>query len=200
MRCCRTWCVIILRVGMLLAVQPVKAINVQIDYTFDTSGFFGSGNPQGAAAGNQAKAALEAAANFYSVILTDTFDAITVPAPYHSTAPGSTGVFTWSWNETFQNPTSNTPVNHTNPVVSSDQYIVYAGARSLFGSNTGQGGPGGFSESGTVSGTNSFTSADVTNINAIDTSFNQSISTRGETSGFARWGGTITFDNDGSTS
>ena len=43
-----------------------------IDYTYDLpasggTNFFGSGNPQGATGGAQAKAALEAAANFYSI-------------------------------------------------------------------------------------------------------------------------------------
>src|SRR4051812_12577267 len=153
-------------VGIYFAALSAAAINVQIDYTYDTSNFFGSGNPQGAVAGAQARAALEAAAGFYSAVLTDTFDAITVPAPYHSTAPGSTGVFTWSWTETFQHLTINSPVSVTNPALGADQYIVYAGARSLFGSTTGQGTPGGFSSSGILTGTNNFTGTDVADINA----------------------------------
>ena len=44
---------------------PTCAINIVIDYTYDTNNFFGSGNPQGAAAGAQARAALEAAASYY---------------------------------------------------------------------------------------------------------------------------------------
>ena len=71
---------------------PAHAINIVIDYTYDTNNFFGNGNPQGAAAGMQARAALESAASYFSSILNDTFSAITIPAPYHSTFPGSNGV------------------------------------------------------------------------------------------------------------
>ena len=70
----------VLYLALCLAAPPAAAINLQIDYTYDTTNFFGSGNPQGAAAGVQAKAALEAAASFYSTILTDSFSAIQTPA------------------------------------------------------------------------------------------------------------------------
>ena len=53
-------------------------MTIRIDYSIDDVGskFFGSGNPQGLAAGMQAKAALDAAAAFYSGILDDTLSAI----------------------------------------------------------------------------------------------------------------------------
>ena len=44
------------------------AVTISIDYRFDTSNFFGAGNPDGPAAGQQAKASLEAAASFFSNI------------------------------------------------------------------------------------------------------------------------------------
>ncbi len=71
----------------MAALRPTRSTS-SIDYTYDTNNFFGSGNPQGAAAGMQAKAALEAAAELLlQHILNDTFSAITIPPPYHSTFP-----------------------------------------------------------------------------------------------------------------
>src|SRR3954470_15235738 len=124
----------------VVSAGPSAAVNVAIDYTYDTGNFFGSGNPSGATAGAQAKAALEAAASYYSTILTDTFDPIIVPPQYHSNFPGSTSAVTWSWTATFPNPSTGSTVNATNIAVSSDQYVIYAGARSLSGSIGGIGG------------------------------------------------------------
>src|SRR4051794_38767773 len=100
MRYCHEWRIFLL--VLFLGARPATAFNITIDYTFDLpanggNNFFGSGNPQGLTGGIQAKAALEAAATYYSTILTDTFDPITIPPPYHSSALGSTGVVTWSW-------------------------------------------------------------------------------------------------------
>jgi hypothetical protein len=191
---------------MFLAAHPAAAFNITIDYTFDAANggnnFFGSSNPQGLTGGNQAKAALEAAASYYNTILTDTFDPITIPGPYDSSVSGA-GTVSWSWQASFPNPSNNSAsqVTVTNPVIGTDQFRVYAGGRSLSGSEAGQGGFGGFTTASTsVSGTNSFTTADQTIINATTATLNHAITTRGELSGFSRWGGAITFDNDGSTS
>ncbi len=129
MRYSKAWRQSVLWLGIWLLAHQALAINVQIDYTYDTSNFFGSGNPQGAVAGSQARAALEAAASFYSTMLTNEFDAITVPAPYHSSVPGSAGVVIWNWQAQFPNPSdsSGTQVVIPNPTVNADQYIVYAG-------------------------------------------------------------------------
>src|SRR3954471_15802413 len=105
MRCRRVWPISVLCIALCLAAQPVPAINVQINYTYDTTHFFGSGNPQGAAAGSQAKAALEAAASFYSTILTDSFSVIQTPPVFHSTT--FDGQVVWHWTENFNNPTTN---------------------------------------------------------------------------------------------
>src|SRR5205085_8096932 len=124
------------------AAQPAAAINVTIDYTYDTANFFGSGNPQGATAGAQAKAALEAAASFYSGILTDSLSIIQTPQPLIGSQGG---VWTWQWTENFNNPTTNAATVVTNPTVPANQYVIYVGARSLSGSEAGLAGPGGFS-------------------------------------------------------
>jgi hypothetical protein len=45
-----------------------------------------------------------------------------------------------------------------------------------------------------ITGTNNFSSFDITQINQITDNFFDAVDTRGESSGFARWGGTISFD------
>ncbi len=74
--------------ALCLVARPAAAITLQVDYTYDTTNFFGGGNPQGATAGMQAKAALESAATYFSNILIDSFSAIQTPAPLNNrTAP-----------------------------------------------------------------------------------------------------------------
>jgi len=104
-----------LGVVLCLIAEPAAAITLQVDYTYDTSNFFGNGNPQGATAGAQAKAALEAAASFYSTILTDSFSAIQTPPQFHSSQ--GTGVWTWHWTENFNNPSTNSSVVVTDATI-----------------------------------------------------------------------------------
>ncbi len=176
----------------MLVAQSAMAITLQINYAYDTGNFFGAGNPQGATAGAQAKASLEAAASYFSNILNDSFTAISVPAPFHSSV--SDGVVTWTWDESFSNPTTGLSATVTNATVTANQYIIYAGAQSLAGATAGIGGPGGFSWASNISGSNSFTQADINQINATTASFSTAVETRGQATGFSRWGGTITFD------
>jgi hypothetical protein len=201
------WRMKLLCLALCLAVQPAVAITILIDFKYDLpsnggSNFFASGNPQGTTGGAQATAALNAAASFYSAILTDTFDAITIPLPYPSNFPNSTSKKTWSWQQRFQHPSDSNPneVQVPNPTVNADQYVVYAGAQSLPGDTAGKGGPGGwFRPAPAESGSGGYTQGDANSIAAITANFDQLIAKRGEPSGFAGWGGTISFDNDGST-
>lgn len=181
-----------LAVAALLFVQPAGAVTLQINYAYDTSSFFGAGNPQGAQAGMQAKAALEAAASYFTSILDDSLSAIQTPAPFHSSI--SDGVVSWTWQESFANPTTGAYTTVVNPTLPVNQYVIYAGARNLTGSTAGVGGAGGYGWSSDITGTNSFTQANIDYINATTASFSNAVETRGETSGFSRWGGTITFD------
>ncbi len=180
-----------------VVAQPAAAITLQIDYTYDTSNFFGAGNPQGAAAGAQAKAALEAAASYYSAILTDSFTAIQTPAPIRSSV--SNGVYTWEWHELFLNPTTGAQVSVSNPTIAANKYVIYAGATDLTGAIIGDGEVGGYGWSPTRTGSSTFSSAEVAQINATNVSFPASIKTRGQTSGFAAWGGEVSFDNTART-
>ena len=61
--------------------QQGCAVTIRIDYSIDDAGnkFFGVNNPQGASGATAARAALQAAANFYSEILDDTLSAIVPP-------------------------------------------------------------------------------------------------------------------------
>ncbi len=187
-----------LGVALCLIAQPAAAITIHIDYGYDTNNFFGSGNPQGAAAGIQAKAAMEAAASYFSGILTDSFSAIQTPVPYHSSV--SNGVVTWSWQESFTNPTTGSTVTVIDPTVAANQYIVYAGARSLSGSTAGIGAAGAYAWSSNITGTNSFSQSDINQINAITANFQDAVERRGQSGGgFARWGGVVSFDTSSRT-
>ncbi|MEM6328949.1 MAG: matrixin family metalloprotease [Planctomycetota bacterium] len=166
-----------------------RAIDIVIDYTYDTQGFFGSGNPDGA--GAQAAATLEAAAAFYSENLTDTFSAISTPPPFVN----GPAVFTWTWSSSFFHPGTGEIETVVDAEIAQDAYVVYVGGRSLEGDTAGRGGPGaagvGFSGSRFPS--------DIPTIDAITADFEDAAERRGEAAGFASWGGSLTFDNDGST-
>jgi hypothetical protein len=172
---------------LLMVAAPAGAINIRVDYTYDMpahggSNFFG-GNVQ-------AKAALEAAAGFFSSILNDSFSEITVPQPF--TISGSN--YTWQWSQQFRHPSSTQVITlqHTAPgtTIAANEYVVFAGAQNLAGNTLGIGGPGGFG----WSHGGSYHPAYEGQINSITTTFVNQVEKRGQSSGFARWGGTISFD------
>ncbi len=179
----------------VLAAAPAGAVTLSIDYSYDTSNFFGSGNPQGAAAGLQARDTLEAAADYFSAILDDTFSAIQTPPTYYSQA--SNGVVVWEWSMHLLNPASGASVTRDNETVAADEYRIYAGARSLSGITKGVGGAGGYGWSSTP--TNTFSSAEINEVTQITNDFSNAVENREETSGFANWGGSLAFDSDSST-
>ena len=174
---------------------PLRAVTVTLDYQFDTNDFFGAGNPDGAVAGAEARASLEAAASFFSGILTDTFSEIQTPAPFSSAM--FSGMVTWQWSLDFSNPQTGLNVTLQDETIAADEYRIYVGARSLTGSTLGVGGPGGFGWSSAPTG--SFTSTEIDQLNQITADFSDAVETRGESSGFSRWGGAVTFDSDAST-
>jgi hypothetical protein len=168
------------------AAAPAAAITVTINYDYDTTGFFPPGS--------QATAAIEAAASFYSNILNDTFSAIQTP----TTLIGANGgTVVWEWREIFGHPASGATLELSNPTVAENEFVVYVGARNLGGS-IGQGGPGGFGWSWTQNGP-ALTPQEVAQRDATTAAFTNAVEKRGETSGFARWGGAVSFDNSGST-
>jgi len=192
-------CVVALAVVALAVValwSPAGyAVTVVPNYTFDTTGFFGAGHPNGAAVGAQAKAALEAAATFFSRMLTDTLAAIQVPPPFQS----STGAtVTWTWRLSFINPGTGALAELNNQTIAANEYRIYVGGRSLAGGTLGVGGTGGVSNLQVV-GPPSLPPGEAAIVNQTTNAFFYAVSDRGEPSGFDRWGGSLTFDNDGST-
>ncbi|QDU70431.1 dockerin type I domain-containing protein [Mucisphaera calidilacus] len=179
----------------LAAAPTASAVNLVIDYTYDSSNFFGAGNPDGLSAGLQAKASLEAAAHYLSSILTDSFDPISTPETYESQS--FNGIVTYEWEAVISHPGTGASTSLLNLDIAQDEYRIYAGGRSLSGDTLGVGGAGGFGYS--VSPSGFFTQAEIDEIDAISQSFISDVTTRGEPSGFARWGGSITFDSDNST-
>ncbi len=178
---------------LLSTAVPAGAINIVLDYTYDTQNFFGAGNPDGAAAGAQAKAALEAAAQYFTDLLEDEFTAIMNPPQYNSQA--FNGQVTWDWSRNFTHPGTGGTATESGPIAA-NEYRVYAGGRSLTGNTLGRGGPGGFSWSSSPSG--GFTQQEINEIQAITDQFESDVETRGQGTGWSRWGGSITFDNDSS--
>lgn len=169
-------------VGTALAACPAKAVNVVIDYSYDTGNFFGSPT-----SGNPARAALDAAADYYTEILTDTFDGFTIPTPLI----GQESTFTWSIN--FSHPSSGSAVALSQGSVAADEYRIYAGAANL--SILGKGGPGGWARS--LQGSGNLYGSEITEYNAKNGPFVSAVTTRGEgPTEYANWGGSITFDTN----
>ncbi|MEM9414859.1 MAG: matrixin family metalloprotease [Planctomycetota bacterium] len=179
--------------GLLcLPALSAGAIDLVIDYSFDTNGFFNPATSDGMAA----RTTLEQAASDFSALLTDTFSAVSTPADFQSQQ--FDGIANWTWNATFTHPGTGANWSLTDPTIGADQFIIYAGGRSLGGDTLGIGGAGGF---GWSSGSNGggFTSAEITQINNITAAFSDAVEDRGESSGFSAWGGSITFDTDAGT-
>jgi hypothetical protein len=167
------------------------AVNIRIDYSMDASGFFGDHNPQGTTGAAQATAAMEAAADFYSGILGDTFSAITPPTKQYYSLGGEAN---WFWKWRFADPETGNTSAMINPQVTADDYVVFVGARDLLGDEAGRGGPGGF-VGGFVVRNGQFTSAEKDQITQMTDEFADATTIRGQSTGFSRWGGSIAFDN-----
>jgi hypothetical protein len=192
----------LLAISWASIAASARAVNIVLDYSYDTTNFFGAGNPSGANAGTQATAAIEAAALYFSSILNDTFARIEKPPDFHSASFG--GVARWDWSLSFPHPSindaPNQPVTYQsiqNAVIPENLYRIFVGAEALGGMTAGVGGPGNYSYD--PSGGGSFSQQEIAQVNAIDDAFRSAVTKRGETSGFASWGGAVTFDRDGST-
>jgi len=142
-----------------------RAINIEFDYRFDTNGFFSDVNRRNI---------LDAAAGFFETFLTDNLTAID---------SGNGGTF----NARVFNPSGDGSVQVDDFSVAADTLVIFAGAHVINGSTIAQGGPGGFSASGSTAfldnaasrGQGDGTSASVRGASAFE---------------FAPWGGAISFD------
>ncbi|MGD9632285.1 MAG: hypothetical protein AB7G28_21815 [Pirellulales bacterium] len=174
---------------LLLAAAATHAVHIQIDYSYDSSGFF----PLGSAA----RQTLERVADFYSNLLGDTFSPIVTPPQFVSSLPPeyNPGTAWWHWTMTFNNPSGPGQISLLDQSIAANEYRIYVGAKSLSGNTLGQGGPGGLSYESNNDGGN-FTPEEGEEIDAIDDQFYAAVTQRGEPGGFARWGGAVTFDRD----
>lgn len=183
-----TTCVFLL--ALLAWTSAATAVTVEIDFSTDTSDFFGAGNPQGETGAAQAKAALEAAADYYSGVLKDTFSAVDVPEKFYGSLGGEAS---WFWTRRFIHPVTGLNNAMLNDEVMENKYVVFVGARDLLGDDVGRAGAGGF-VGGHSSRSGLFTAAEETQLAQMDAAF-ASATKRGQASGFARWGGSASFDS-----
>lgn len=116
-----------------LESRVVLSLTIQLDYSYDSAGFFTS-HPQ-------AKTILQEAAQYLGSTIHDHLQAITSP-------PSSND----SWTASPFDPSNiNSRLNFSNLTVPADTIIVYAGGSAL-GSNTlGEGGPGSYAYRGSAS-------------------------------------------------
>ena len=142
-----------------LESRQLLALTVTIDYTYDTNNFFDT---------TAKRDLLQLAADEIAGQMADDLTAI---------SPSGSN----SWSAQFFNPATGSVSSVSNLNVAADEIIIYAGGRSLGGS-LGQGGPGGYSASGSGAWLNT-------------------LATRGETGAglssptdFGPWGGAVTFD------
>ncbi|MBB5351019.1 hypothetical protein HNR46_001253 [Haloferula luteola] len=152
--------------AVLLPIS-VSAITVELDYRYDTNGFFDQPG---------AREAMRAVADHFEALLHDSLSAIQ-----------STG--SNNWIPRFFHPATGdyyTASELQNMVVPADTLIVFPGGRSLAGGTVGQGGPGGFSASGNQ------TWFDLVRFRG-QTGATLASSTSTD---FGPWGGSITFDTD----
>jgi len=159
---CRPLCLALL---LLLSVIPCRAINIVFDYSDDTNNFFAS-NPT-------AKVDLEAAGQFFDSLLSDSLTAIN---------PSGSN----SWTATFTNPSTGNSASVSNLSIAANEILIFVGGLSLSGSTLGEGGPGGYSASGSQSWLNT-------------------VGARGQTGAlasaptdFGPWGGSVQFNSSAS--
>ncbi|MDB5308158.1 MAG: repeat protein [Gemmataceae bacterium] len=110
----------------MLEARDVPAVTIQLDYSYDTSGFFNDPSR---------RALLQQAVNAVASNLNASLPAI---------VPGGGN----SWTETFFNPGTGQQTTINNPIVGSNTLVVYVGGRAMPGSEAGVGGNGGYSAAG----------------------------------------------------
>ncbi|MBK1883400.1 hypothetical protein JIN85_13320 [Luteolibacter pohnpeiensis] len=151
------------------AVDQAQAIEIQIDYRFDTANFFDTA---------EKKAAMESVAKFWGSMLQDHL--LQIDASEFSQS---------SWAAVPLDPESGESTSISNLVVPEDTIIVFVGSRSLAGSTLGIGGPGGFSASGTSMWISRLRSRG-------NPGADYPASANDQKTDFAPWGGTIAFNRD----
>jgi len=109
--------------------REVPALNILLDYSFDTNGFFNDPSR---------RAVLQQAVNEVAARVDQSLGAI---------APTAAN----TWTATFYNPATGYMQSVSNPTIPANTLLVYVGGRDLNGSEAGVGGFGGWSGTGTSS-------------------------------------------------
>ena len=155
--------------ALLTLTDDAKAIDIVIDYTYDTNNFFDT-QPK--------RDTLDAAAAVFEVF-TDSLDAI-VPGTVYN--PGTEFEFTDTWDAIFTHPGTGAQQIVTDLTIAADTILVYAGGRDLPGPTLGLGGPGGFDSFGITSFVDTVSARGQAGANLPSPT------------DFGPWGGGITFD------
>jgi|GEM_PF-3212929 len=113
------------------ALEPrtLLSVSINVDYTFDTNGFFDDAGRRDV---------IEAAADYLGSLLNDSLRAITPSGPN-------------DWSIQFTNPATGTTAEVDNPTIGEDELLLFVGGRDLGGDTLGLGGAGGWQASGTSS-------------------------------------------------
>lgn len=179
-----------LLLGTLSQMRIADAINITVDYRYDSNSFFDPGTTSG----QQARAALQAAASRFSDIITTSLGAVdlnddNLDARIGFIHPGTgaswdvSGAVSSSTDALAQVPNGSAAKEYRGPwSIDTDEWILYAGAHSI--------GSAGFGGTGT--GLN-FT----TIFSDGDSVLNRGFRSTGSVNNLPVWGGAITFDNDG---
>ncbi len=169
---------------LLLVTQAVYSVQITIDYSRDGSSLF----DENSADGMLARAAVEAAADNISSLLTDTLDPISKPDDFQN----AFSTHTWDYSLSFNDPASNSPVEIMNTPIAQDEILVFVGGFAFTGNTVANGSAGG-ADFTVDDGTNLFANFERDQINATTDALVDSLATRGEEEGFARWGGSVIF-------
>lgn len=110
----------------LLEPRVLLSISIELDYSFDASGFFDD---------PARRDVIEAAADYLGGLLNDSLNAI-VPSGGNE------------WRIQFTNPATGTAAELNNPVIDEDELLLFVGGRNLSGDTLGVGGTGGWQASG----------------------------------------------------
>lgn len=148
------------------ALEPrtLLSVSIEIDYTYDSNGFFDDADR---------RVVMEAAADYLGSLLNDSLSAIVPGGPNE-------------WRLRFNDPSSGTPVEVTNPTIDEDELLVFVGGRDLGGDTLGLGGAGGWQAVGTSTFLNIVEGRGQSGATGPDA---------GQTD-TALWGGSIAFDTD----
>lgn len=114
------------------AVSSLSAIQIELDYTYDTQGFFDQPG---------SREALRAVADFFEERLNDSLLEID-----QDTFNSGSGL-NYTWSATFRHPGNASTITLPGLVVPANTIIIFAGGENLGGA-TGLGGPGGYGASG----------------------------------------------------